>query len=1058
VNLIELALDNTRLVLSTLVLLLVSGVVVYVGIPKESDPDINIPIIYVSINHDGISPDDAERLLVRPMEEELRSIEGVKEMRSRAYEGGGNVLLEFDAGFDSDKALDDVRQKVDRAKPKLPSETDEPTVNEVNFSLFPVLVVTLSGPVPERALLRLARDLKSDIESIPTVLEAKIAGERKEQVEIVADPVLVESYSLDPERIAIIVSRFNRLIAAGSIDTGRGRYPVKVPGVFESVRDVMSMPLKVDGESVVTVGDIATVRRTFKDPESFARVNGSASLALEVSKRSGENVIDTIQQIRKVVEARRGAWPETVHVAYSQDRSKDIKSMLGDLQNNVIAAVLLVMVVVIATLGVRSGMIVGVAIPGSFLTGILVLGTMGLTMNIVVLFSLILAVGMLVDGAVIVVEYADRKMTEGMPRREAYIRASRFMAWPVLSSTGTTIAAFLPLLFWPGVVGQFMKYLPITLVATLAASLLMALIFVPVVGALVGRPDGGDKDAAHALATGSREDLLRLRGLIGFYVRLLNGALRRPWLVLVGTVVALGATWGTYIVYGEGVQFFPDVEPDQAAVQIHARGNLSIFEQDALVAEVEAQVLAIARERNEFVSIYTTSGGGGNRSDEAEDVIGTVRLEFAAWNARRPASEILAEIQARTAGIAGIEVEPRKAEAGPPVGKPIQIELSGNNPRMLEATAFRVAERLRGVEGLKDVEDGRPIPGIEWQLAVDHETAARFGADVTVVGWYVQMVTKGLKISSYRPDDSEDELDIVIRYPETNRSVDQLDRIRIHTALGMVPLGNFVKREAFPKIGTLTRTDGRRTMTVKADTRDGVNTDAMVGELKQWMVAAALPPGVDYRFKGEDEEQQQAQKFLGKAFGVALFLIAIILLAEFDSFFGVFLVLTAVIMSTVGVLLGLLITGQPFGIVMSGIGVIALAGVVVNNNIVLIDTFDRLHRDEPNVRIAVLRTGAQRLRPVLLTAVTAILGLLPMVFGLGIDFMTREITVGAPSAQWWTQLSSAIAFGLGFATALTLVVTPAALVAQADAMAWFRRRFQPIVPDEPVSVLDRAAE
>ncbi|MDH3229909.1 MAG: efflux RND transporter permease subunit, partial [Alphaproteobacteria bacterium] len=370
-RLIDHALTHSRTVLSALLLILITGTVAYIEIPKESDPDISIAKIYVSMSLEGISPEDAERLLVRPMEEKLRSIEGVKEMSSRAYEGGANVLMEFDAGFDADKALQDVREKVDQAKPELPAETDEPSVVEINTSLFPVLVVTLSGPVPERTLLQLTRGLKDAIEAIPAVLEANIAGDRDEQVEVLVDPMLVESYQLDPEKVATVVARFNQLIAAGAMDTGQGRFAIKVPGIFESVLDVMSMPLKVEGDAVVTIGDIATVRRTFKDADSFARVNGHPALALEVSKRSGENIIDTIERIRAVVEAARAYWPDVVEITYSQDRSKDIRLVLGDLQNNVISAIVLVMVVVIAALGVRSGLLVGIAIPGSFLTGIL---------------------------------------------------------------------------------------------------------------------------------------------------------------------------------------------------------------------------------------------------------------------------------------------------------------------------------------------------------------------------------------------------------------------------------------------------------------------------------------------------------------------------------------------------------------------------------------------------------------------------------------------------------------------------------------------------------------
>ena len=492
--LIDAALSHSRTVILTLVLILVAGTVAYVEIPKEADPDINIPIIYVSMTHEGISPEDAERLLIRPMEKEMRGIDGVKEITASGFEGGANVTLEFEAGFDADKALTDVREKVDLAKPELPLDTEEPAVHEVNFSLFPVVAVTLSGDVPERLLLKLARDLRDDIESLSSVLSVTIAGDREELLEILIDPVKLESYNLSPVDTVQLVEASNKLVAAGAQDTGQGRFSLKVPGLFESLSDIVTMPVAFNGDAVVTFGDIGEVRRGFKDPEGFARIHGERAIVLEVVKRTGENIIDTIEGVRKIVAHEREAWSDEVRRAVSvdfiQDKSTQIRNMLLDLQNNVTSAILLVMIVVVAALGLRSAGLVGLAIPGSFLAAILALSAMGLTVNIVVLFSLILAVGMLVDGAIVVTEYADRKMTEGAPPRLAYSLAAKRMAWPITASTATTLAAFLPLLFWPGMVGEFMKFLPLTLLMTLAASLVMALIFVPTLGATFGRAGG----------------------------------------------------------------------------------------------------------------------------------------------------------------------------------------------------------------------------------------------------------------------------------------------------------------------------------------------------------------------------------------------------------------------------------------------------------------------------------------------------------------------------------------------------------------------------------------
>jgi multidrug efflux pump len=1033
-RLIELALGNKRTTLAALVLILVAGLVTFRDIPKESDPDVKIPIIYVALTLDGISPEDAERLLVRPFETQLRSIEGIKEMRSTAYEGGANIVMEFEAGFNSTKAMADVRRKTDLAKPDLPPTTKEPVVNEVAISEFPVLVVTLSGSVPERTLIRLARDLKERIEANPAVLRAEIAGNRDETVEVVIDPLRMESYGLDALQIITAIARSNRLVPAGSLDVGHGRFAIKVPGVFETVPDILAMPVKVRGDAVVRIVDIAEVRRGFKDRESVARMNGQPAVAVEVSKRVGQNIIQTIEGVKQVVEAERARWPETVTVTYSNDQSKNIKVMLADLTNNAVSGVILVMIVVVGALGIRSGLLVGVAIPGSFLLGVLVLALLGYTVNIVVLFGLILAVGMLVDDAIVLNEYADKLMAEGWDREAAYLAAAKRMAPPIVGSTLTKIVVFLPLLFWPGVVGQFMKYLPVTVIALLAASLVMALFFIPALASVVGRraaPAGG---ARHDVDTAVRiEDL---KGPTGVYVRILSKALDHPGKVLLAAIALLIGVQVVYATKGRGVEFFPKIEPERSRVLVHARGNLSIQEKLALAVEVENRILPLG----EFKSVYTSVGARGQGGQEvAEDVVAVITLEFKDWDKRRPAKEIAADIVRRTADLAGIWVEPSDERKGPPVGKPIHVELSAREPELLPAQVAKVKAKLESMTGLVNVEDSRPVPGIEWRIAVDRAQAAKFGVDVALVGNYIQLVTRGLKLTDYRPNDADKQVDIVVRYPESDRSVGQLDEIRIQTEAGLVPIGNFVSRSAAPLTSKVNRIDGRRVMSVKADIAPGVLADAKVREIRAWLETAGIDPSVTVRFKGEDKEQQAAASFLSKAFAVALFLIAVILLAQFNSFYSTLLILSAVIMSTIGVFLGLLATGQAFGIVMGGIGVIALAGIIVNNNIILIDTFDRLKGKVPTVREALIRTGAQRLRPVVLTAMTAVLGLLPLMFQVNLDIPAREVSVGAPSTQWWTQIATAIVFGLTFATVLTLVVTPAALMWKANLGAWLRR-------------------
>ncbi len=1038
---IDAAISHSRTILAALILILVSGTISYINIPKESEPDINIPIIYVNATLDGVSPVDAERLIVRPIEQELRVIEGVKEMRSTGYEGGANVTLEFEAGFDADKAMDDVREKLDLATPELPDETDEPTVHEVNFSLFPVVVVILSGDVPERKLIGLANELQDSIEGIPSVLKAEIAGDREEMVEVIIDPVKLESYGIQASAVTAVMQSNNLLVAAGVQDTGKGRFSIKVPGIFENVADIMNMPVVVDGDSAVRVRDVAEVRKTFKDPKGFARVGGKGAVALEVSKRTGENIIETIADIRKIVETERQNWPvdlqNAVTINFSQDKSDNIRDMLKDLQNNVLCAIILVMVVVVAVLGARTAGLVGIAIPGSFLIGILALSALGLTMNMIVLFALILAVGMLVDGAIVVTEYADRKMIEGEPRSRAYGLAAKRMAWPIIASTATTLAAFLPLLFWPGVVGEFMKFLPLTLILTLSASLLMALIFVPTLGSIFGKPGATDDKSLKAMLAGETGDLDDVEGFVGGYLKLLKPVLRHPGKIVLAAFGMLIAIQVLYGAFGKGVEFFPEIEPENAKLQVRARGNLSIQEKDVIMREVESRILGMT----EFETIYTRTGSEEN-SQEAEDIIGTISLEFIDWDKRRKAEVILKEIDDRTKDIPGIYIDARKEEGGPPVGKPINLQISSRYPEVLENVTALIRQKLENTEGLINIEDSRPLPGITWEVSVDRSQAAKFGVDIKTIGQSIRLVTGGIKVDEYRPDDTDDEVEIRVRYPVEFRTIKQLDHIRVSTNQGVVPLSNFIKRTAEPRIGKVTRVDGKRSLSVKADLEPGLLAEVKVKEISTWLETQKIDPRVEIEFKGEEEEQREAKEFLSKAFGVALFIMAIILVTQFNSFYSALLILSAVIMSTIGVFIGLLLTGQPFGIVMSGIGVIALAGIVVNNNIVLIDTFDQLRKTISDPMEAILRTGAQRMRPVLLTTTTTILGLMPMVFGVNIDFVTREVFMGAPSSQWWTQLSTAIAFGLGFATILTLFVTPASLMIRANVQGWRARRQQ----------------
>ncbi|WP_028863840.1 efflux RND transporter permease subunit [Psychromonas aquimarina] len=1027
---IEGSLMRKRAVLMLLAFLLTAGLAAYINIPKEADPDVPIPVIYVSVSHEGISPEDAERLLLRPLEQKLRGLEGIKEMKSTASSGHASVVIEFYIDVDIKNALIDVREEVNQAKGELPQDSDDPIVKQVTLaSENPAVTILLSGSAPERALITLARSMQDKLEGLAEILEVNIGGDREDMVEILVDPLLMESYQLNMTDIYNLISRNNRLVAAGTMDTGKGRFPIKVPSVFSSVKDVMSMPIKVSGDKVITFADVAKIRRTFKDPSSFVRVNGLPTVSLEVVKRPGENIIHTVDKVKALIAENQTFWPNNIQVSYAGDSSKDVKTMLNDLQNNVLSAVLLVVIVIIAILGMRSAALVGIAIPGSFLTGILVLWVFGITVNIVVLFALIMAVGMLVDGAIVVTEFADREMSAGVKRHKAYLDAAKRMAWPIIASTATTLAAFAPLLFWPGITGEFMKYLPLTLIATLTASLLMALVFIPVLGSVFGKARVLSKREKNNAVAAEKGDLFTLTGFSGLYVRTLNGALKSPWLVLLlASIIAVSGVM-LFKKSNLGVEFFPEVEPPGINVKVRSYGDFSVYEQDDIMSSIEQKILPLS---DEIDTLYVKTG------DSSGEIVGSMRINLRDWQDRRSADQIIADIQARTENMPGVEIELKKDQAGPPTGKALQIEIGSRYPELLQAAADKLHHALQQKPYFINIEDDGEKPGVEWQFKINRADAARYGADATLLGSSVQFLTNGLMLGTYRPDDVDDELDIRVRYPESERSLSKLAELRLQTASGQVPVSNFVDLSASPKKAAIKKVDGRIVMTVSADLAPDYNLSKILPELKKEFPDLGLDPRVSLNIRGQNEDEQEAAAFLEKAFVVALAVMALILLLQFNSFYQSFLILSAVIFSTAGVFIGLFLTQSAFGIVMSGIGVITLAGIVVNNNIVLIDTYNVLKAKGSNTREAILRTGAQRIRPVLMTTVTTILGLMPMVLKVNLDFFARTVEFGAPSTQWWAQLATAVAGGLAFATLLTLVLTPCLLMIGANTNVWFR--------------------
>ena len=1124
-GLVDWAAERARMILAMIALSLTAGIFAYTTLPKEGEPDIEIPVLFVSVVFPGISAADSEALLVRPIETELADLDGLKRMTATAAENYAGVAIEFEFGWDKAKTMADARDAMNAAEALFPEGAEKYSINEINFSEFPIIIVNLTGNVPERTMTRIAEDLQEEIEGMDAVLEAVIAGNRKEMMEVVIDPLRLEAYNVTAGELISVVRNNNQLIAAGEVDTAQGSFSVKIPSSFDEPRDIYNLPVKTNGDRVITLGDLADIRLTFEDRVGTARYNGETTVALQVVKRKGFNLIKTAAAIRALIEEAETTWPPelraAVDIGSSNDQSRVVASMVSQLEGSVLTAIALVMIVVLASLGTRAALLVGFAIPTSFLLCFVLLAVMGITISNIVMFGLILAVGMLVDGAIVVVEYADKRITEGEGPMRAYVEAAKRMFWPVVSSTATTLCAFLPMLFWPGVPGQFMGMLPVTLIFVLSASLIVALVYLPVVGGVSGRMGRGFDGAAavlrarlpwilraalvpvciYAMFLGAMQTvnpdylfgldaasmgaMAALPGALmfllaafaasvamgaakihraakkvrsgyrrtnfGFLVKLMVANPIMPLVMIFGVFFFAFSVFEYFGENNRGVEFFVESEPEQAIVYVKARGNLSLPEKDRILKEAEAIVLA----HPGVESVFAFAGAGGlnqntSGAEKPKDTIAQIQLETIPWENRRDRPEldgnlIMKELIAALEELPGIQIEVLGIERGPASNKPVHLRLTGDNwPELL-----RVTQEMRNVfdqtEGLTLVEDTRPLPGIDWQIDVDVEKAGRYGADVATVGAMVQLVTRGILLDTMRVETSDEEIEIRVRLPEKDRVLSTLDGLKLRTREGLVPLSNFITRQPVQKLAEINRIDQKRYFDIKAGVLPGlsrsetdaagvekdilINANERIAFLTRYLEANPLPPGVSWEWTGDQEDEAESQAFLSKAFIAALALMFIILLAQFNSFFNSFIVLLAVVLSTVGVLIGMLVMQQAFSIIMTGTGIVALAGIVVNNNIVLIDTYQELSRYMPRIE-AIIRTAEQRIRPVLLTTITTMAGLAPMMFGLSLDFINGGYSIDSPTALWWKQLATAVVFGLGIATVLTLLLTPSLLAAR----------------------------
>jgi len=1047
-NFLERVLRMPRVVLTVMVLLLVAGVGAYTTLPKESFPAIDIPYFYVSVSQTGIAPRDAERLIAKPLEDRVKDIDGLENYTTTATTGHVSMFLEFNVNADKDQALADVRAKLDGVSSELPDDATEPTITEVSFSGVPSIFVAVYGNVPERTLVQSAKDLQDALEGIPDAQSVTISGARDEMLSVTIDMNRLDAYGLTAAQLLDALAKNNMVVPGGTLDTGQGSFNVEVPGLITTAEDVYSLPLKTDGDTVVTFGDVATITRTFEDATEYAHVNGQPAITLGVVKKLGTNVIDVSDRVRAVTAEFTKDWPAGLEHSFLIDQADSTKNLFRSLEAAVLTAVALVMITCVATLGLRAAIMIGLSIPISFMMAFLVVQMLGMSINMMIMFGLVLAVGVLVDDPIVVVEYAERKLQEGVSKKEAFILAAKKMFVPVVSATATTLGAFVPLLFWPGIIGKFMSYLPIIVIVVMVASLVSALIFMPIIGAIIASThvDPKAKAAADVTMYPDKFDTKKLGGLTGHYVRGMNVLLHHPILTLTVGFALVAAVFVTYAQNPTGVEAFPASEPEYGNVYVIARGNYSPGEIRDLLVEVEDEILQVQGVQD----VIMTFGGGGDAAmggGSPADTIGNFQLQLMPWNDRVKAEDIFQTIRDRVADISGLEVQIAAQENGPPAGKAINLRVESTVYDDLIPAVAQLRNYVENELGdTIDVEDGRPSPGIDWQITIDRVEAAKYGIGVRELSPYVQLVTSGVKLGAYRPDDATDELDIRVRLPQEERSFDALESLRIATTQGLVPVSNFIDRKAVPKVANISRRNGVYAMSVAANLNptnaagEPVAADQKIAQLQEWQKTQTWPASTTIVYGGAEEQIADTNAFIIQAFGAAMFLIFLVLLLEYNSFYQVFVTLTTVIMSLAGVLLGMLVTGMSFSAIMTGLGIVALAGIVVKNGIVLIDTYNHYNREEHVEPIkAMLITMSQRVRPVLLTATVTALGVIPMALNVEFDFIRREIVSGGLAGSWFIHLSAALVSGLFVSTALTLVMVPVMVTAPSVLMASAKR-------------------
>ena len=1016
-KIVDFALSKAKTTLMIAFMIIIAGSYARQEISIAASPNVQLPFISVSVYLDGASPNDTSRLIAKPLENRLMTITGVKNVSSRSVLSFARIFLEFEVGYDMDKALVDIKQAVEETKYELPREAEDPQISEYSEASFPVMNISIVGKSSIRQKVFYAKDLKDKIEGIEEILEANLSGAPEEVLEGVINKSRMESYGVTLSDIYYSVANNNLIIPGGTQDTGKGSFNIEVPSVIESAQDVYSIPIKVTEDAIVTLGDIADIKRTFKDFTSYARVNGLDAVTLEVRLREGANAIDASNEIRNILEGYRNTLPENLKILISDDDTIYAVEMVKELNGNIITAVVLIMVLVIASMGFRVSMLVGLSIPFCFLFTYLTFYSLGMEINFLVMMGLLLGMGMLIDGAIVITEYADKKISEGLSRAEGYKMSSKRMFYPILASTGTTMAAFIPVMLWPGFTGQFMRYLPITVFTVLIGSLIYSLVLIPVLGTYLGQTESTLNKKE------TRESIFKK--LTEFYGKRISKFVKNPIETCLAVLSLLLLIIMSYSYFGKGTIYFALVDPVQAEIQIKARGNYSALETKEIVELVEERFLAVEG----LSSVYLRAGTEWWNS--GADKIGGGFIEVApAADRTRSGLEIMELLNKSVKDLPGIFVEITADIGGPSFDTPIELDILGNSEFAVNRAVDEVESYLRNVvTGLINITSTKPYPSVEWSVEVDKQKAAQLGVSVADVGALVQMLTNGFKVGEYRPDDSRDEVEIRARFPESDRTITGIQNLNVTTLKGLVPVSSFISVIPKENRQTINRRNGKFSHAIGAATLDESQVSAKVQEIDQWLQKKDLGQGVTYKFSGMAEETEEVNNFMIAAGIMAVFIMLVMLLTQFNSFYQSFIILTSVTISFVGVLLGLLITGKPFSTTMTGLSIVTLAGIVVNNNIVLIDTFNKLKFESPHIEKSehIINACKQRLRPILLTSLTTIFGLLPLAMGLSVDIVARDILVGSRIVDWWSNLAVSIVFGLGFSTFITLILTPAVL-------------------------------